>query len=149
MKRGIKLPNTQGKSQASKVKWLIELVSTPERKSHPCIFENLIGPQKGNITGRDLLFLPRSYMTRHLKTKNLFYKEALLAISSLEITKGLPNIEQWDKEHLFYDGLFSLKTNKDKEIPINRYYEQGNYYTFGQFLDEKTKQVRNLESNRK
>ena len=146
---GIKLPNIRIKSQISKVKWLIELVTSPEMKPHLSIFTKLIGPQKGNISGRDLIFLSRSYMNRQLKTQNTFYKEALLAISKLEIYKGIQNVAQWDNEHLFYNSLFSLKTNPDKTIPINRYFEQGKYYTFGQFLDEKTKQARNQEYDRK
>ena len=146
---GIKLPNLSVKSQISKVKWLIELASSPELKPQLFIFKSLMGPQKGNISGRDLLFLPRFYMNRHLKTENTFYKEALLAIAKLETTKGVPSVAQWDKEHLFYNSLFSLKTNQDKTIPINTYFEQGNYYKFGQFLDEKTKQARNQPYNRR
>ena len=146
---GIKLPNLRVKSQISKVKWLIELVTSPEMSAHLCLFERLIGVHKGNISGRDLLFLPRSYILRHLKTENAFYKEALLAISDLEITKGVPNVAQWDKEHLFYNTLFSLKNAQDRVIPISRYFEQGNLFTFGQFLEEKTKQAREQRYDRK
>ena len=146
---GIKLPNLQVKSQISKVKWLIELVTSPEMSAHLVLFERLIGVQKGNISGRDLLFLPRSYILRHLKTENAFYKEALLAISDLEISKGVPNVAQWDKEHLFYNSLFSLKSARDRAIPITRYFERSNLFTFGQFLDEKTKQAREQQYDRK
>ena len=146
---GIKLLNLHVKSQISKVKWLIELVSSPELKPHLSIFKSLIGTQKANISGRDLIFLPTSYMTRHIKTENLFYKEALLAISKLEITKGLPSVAQWDNEHLFYNSLFHLNTDQEKTIPINKYFEQEKFYTLGQFLEEKTKQARNQEYNRR
>ena len=117
--------------------------------AHLCLFERLIGVQKGNISGRDLLFLPRSYIQRHLKTENSFYKEALLAISDLEITKGVPNVAQWDKEHLFYNSLFSLNNDRDRAIPISRYFERANLFTFGQYLDEKTKQARGQQYDRK
>ena len=146
---GIKLPNIRVKSQISKVKWLIELVSSPTLKAHLCLFERLIGVQKGNISGRDLLFLPRSYMLRHLKTENAFYKEALVAIADLEITKGVTSVDQWDKEHLFYNSLFSLKSDRERAIPINPYFERGNLFTFGQFLDEKTKQARDQQYDRR
>merc|ERR1712035_266114 len=117
------------------------MASNPNLNAHLLLFQNLIGIQKGNVSGRDLIFLPRSYMQRHLKTDNQFYKEALLAVSELEITKGISDVTKWDKEHLFYNNLFSLK-NKEGQIPINRYFERTNFYTFGQFLDEKTKQAR-------
>ena len=146
---GIKLPNLMVKSKISKVKWLIELVSSPEMKAHLCLFKRLIGVQKGDISGRDLLFLPRSYILRHLKTESAFYMEALTAISELNITKGVPNVAQWDKEHLFYNSLFSLKTNPDQTISINRYFEDRNLFTFGQFLDEKTKQARDQQYDRR
>ena len=64
---GIKLPNVKIKSQISKAKWLIEMASNPNLTAHLLLFQNLIGPQKGNISGRDLIFLRCSYMQRHLK----------------------------------------------------------------------------------
>ena len=145
---GIKLPNVKVKAQISKAKWLIEMASNPNLNAHLLLFQNLIGIQKGNVSGRDLIFLPRSYMQRHLKTDNQFYKEALLAVSELEITKGISDVTKWDKEHLFYNNLFSLK-NKEGQIPINRYFERTNFYTFGQFLDEKTKQARDQPYDRR
>ena len=143
-KGGIKLPNIRVKSQISKAKWLLELASKPQMKSHLLLFENLIGVQKGNISGRDLIFLNRSYMLKHLRTDNPFYREALLAIAELEVNKGISNVTLWDKEHLFYNNLFLFEENT---IPITRYFEQHNFYTFGQFLDEKTKQARDLHHN--
>ena len=89
---GIKLVNVQIKSEVSKVKWLIDLVSNPECRLHLQIFKELLGVQKGGICGRDLLFLDHSYMKRHLKTDSAFYKEALLAISTLQASKGIPNV---------------------------------------------------------
>ena len=78
-------------------------------------------------------------MLKHLRTDNPFYREALLAIAELEVNKGISNVTLWDKEHLFYNNLFSFEENT---IPITRYFEQRNFYTFGQFLDEKNKQAR-------
>ena len=147
-KGGIHLPNVQFKSQVSKAKWLIELISSPELKAHLSLFQCLLGIQKGNISGRDLLFLQRSYMQRHLKTDNKFYKEALLAITDFDISKGISGVTEWDKEHLFYNNLFSLKT-EEGPIPIKKYFEDGNFYTFGQFLDEKTKQARDQPYDRR
>ena len=50
---GIKLPNVKIKSQISKAKWLIEIASNPNLNAHLLLFQNLIGTQKGNISGRD------------------------------------------------------------------------------------------------
>ena len=147
-KGGIKLPNVQFKSQVAKAKWLIELASTPELKAHLSIFQSLLGIQKGYISGRDLLFLPHSYMQRHLNTDNSFYKEALLAIADFDMSKGISDVTKWDKEHLFYNNLFSLK-NKEPPIPIQTYFDDRNFYTFGQFLDEKIKQARDQPHDRR
>ena len=86
-------------------------------------------------------------MQRHLKTDNNFYNEALLAIADFDISKGISDVTKWDKEHLFYNNLFSLKS--EPTIPIRRYFEDVNFYSFGQFLDEKTKQARDQPYNRR
>ena len=54
---GIKLINIQIKSETSKGKWLIEMATNPNLKLNLDIFTNLMGQQKGNIWGRDLIFL--------------------------------------------------------------------------------------------
>ena len=98
---GIKLVNIQIKSEISKVKWLMEIASDPICKIHLHIFENLLGVQKGNISGRDIIFLEKSYIQKHLKTNSEFYKEALSAISVLNTNKAVRNVDQWHTEHLF------------------------------------------------
>ena len=60
-------------------------------------------------------------MQRHLNTDNSFYKEALLAIADFDMSKGISDVTKWDKEHLFYNNLFSLK-NKEPPIPIQTYF---------------------------
>ena len=54
---GCKLVNVQIKSETSKAKWLMEMVTKPQFKINLDIFTNLVGTQKGNIKGRDLIFL--------------------------------------------------------------------------------------------
>ena len=88
--------------------WLVELVTNPELKAHLNLFTSLMGVQKGNISGRDLIFLEPSYLQRILNTDNQFYNDALLSLTSLDIDKGISHVNQWDREHLFYDKLFSL-----------------------------------------
>ena len=58
---GIKLTNVQIKSEPSKAKWLVEIVTNPNLKINLDIFTKLIGTQKGNISGKELIFLQKSY----------------------------------------------------------------------------------------
>ena len=55
-KGGIKLINLEIKSDTCKVKWLLEMVSNPICNINLLIFTELIGRQKGDITGRHLFF---------------------------------------------------------------------------------------------
>ena len=147
-KGGIKLVNIQIKSEISKAKWLVELVSNNELSSHLHLFQLLMGVQKVNITGRDLLFLEQSYIQRHLQTSNAFYKEGLLALSSLDINKGISNVHQWDDEHIFYNKFF-LQKDKDKTFYLTTHFDELKLYRFGQFLDEKVNESRNRPFDRK
>ena len=135
---GLKLVNVQIKSQISKAKWLIELVSNPELSSHFQLFLRLLGPQKGNISGRHLLFLETSYIHKHLKSNSSVYKEGLLTLSHMDIRKGIANIDLWDEEHLFYNKHFSLKQQQGKTISITPHFKRLGLFTFSQFLEEKT-----------
>ena len=78
---GIKFLNLEVKSVASKVKWLIKMVSQENLKQNLVIFTVLIGLQNGNISGKDIIFLRAEYMRKNLTTDNGFYREALLAMS--------------------------------------------------------------------
>ena len=71
---GIKLVNIKVKSEISKAKWLVDILSNPNLKVHLQVFHSLMGEQKGQISGRDLIFLEHSYIQRILKTDNQFYK---------------------------------------------------------------------------
>ena len=135
---GIKLINIQIKSETSKVKWLIEMASTPALKTNLHIFTTLVGRQKGYIDGRDLIFLSKSYMQHQMKTDSKFYKEALLAVSKLDIRKGIKKVEDWDQEHLFYNQLF-MKEN-GKLLVLTKYCEENNIYVLDQLLEEKIKE---------
>ena len=67
---GIKLMNIKIKSETAKAKWLIDIVTNEHLKLNLNIFTRLIGQQKGNISGKDLLFLETSYFK---KTGSTFY----------------------------------------------------------------------------
>ena len=123
---GIKLINLQIKSETSKVKWLIELLTDPKLNINLGIFAELLGKQIGNISVRNLLFLPQSYMQHQLSTKSLVYKEALTAISKFEIIKGIPNIDQWDNEHLFYNKIITDKNGN--VLKMKKYFKDNNIH---------------------
>ena len=59
-KGGIKLMNIQLKSETAKAKWLIEIATNDGLHLNLLIFTSLLGEQKGNISGRDLIFLEHS-----------------------------------------------------------------------------------------
>ena len=140
---GIKLPNIQIKSETVKAKCLIEMTSKPELNVNLNIFIELIGKQKGNISGGDLIFLQRTYMQNQLQTNSSYYKEALLAVAKFELKKGIKKVEDWDKEHVFYNPLF--KTKNGKTFNSTKYFEERNIFSFGQMLEEKVKEVRQLQ----
>ena len=75
---GCKLVNVQIeiKSETSKAKWMMEMATKPEFKVNLKIFSDLLGTHKGNNSGKDLIFMDRSYITRVMKINNPFYKEA-------------------------------------------------------------------------
>ena len=144
---GLKLVNVQVKSQISKAKWLIDLVSNPELSSHLLLFDRLLGYQKGNISGRHLLFLETSYLQKHLKTNSSVYKEGLLTLSHMDIQKGIANIDSWDDEHLFYNKHFTLKQDEEKTLSVTPHFERLGLFKFSQFLEEKAKARMNQVSD--
>ena len=53
---GTKLIKIQAKTEASKIKWLIELCVDPALNSHLTFVDRLLGEQKGKYHGKDLFF---------------------------------------------------------------------------------------------
>ena len=134
---GLKLVNIQLKSETSKAKWLFEIASKENRVTNLNVFTRLMGTQRGNIKGTDLLFLHKPYFTRSLKTSSPFYKEALLAISLFTRKKGILDIDKWDTEHIFYNPLF-LNEN-EKPFILTKHFDEKKVYTLGQLLEENGK----------
>ena len=139
---GIKLINIQIKSETSKAKWMIEMATNPDLKINLDIFTTFMGNQKGNIRGRDLIFLQKSYIQCQLKTESIFYKEAFSAMAKFETRKGIKEIEHWDREHLFYNPLVTRENGK--VLPLTEYCEKNKIYTLEQLLEEKVKERRKL-----
>ena len=100
---GTKLISIQAKSEASKIKWLIDLCVLPELKTHMDLITRLLGDQKGRCNGRDLFFTTTHYARRILRIGSPFYKEAIKAITTLETRKQV--LDPRD-EKLFYNPIF-------------------------------------------
>ena len=85
----------------------MDIATNPDLKTNFNIFSTLMGTQKGEISGKDLIFLRKSYHQYNLQTNSNFYKEAFFATTQLNVRKGVQDVEQWDNEHLFYNTLFT------------------------------------------
>ena len=147
MNGGCKLVNIQLKSETSKAKWLMEIATNSDLKINFAIFSALMGIQKGNNCGKDLIFMHKPHITRVMKIDNPFYKEALKSISIFERKKGIINIKAWDEENIFYNPLIMNKSGKT--IKETEYLRKKGVYKFGQLLDEKSKEARNLPFDKK
>ena len=101
-----------------------------------------MGQQIGNIAGRDLIFFQKSYFKKEIRTENNYYKEALLALGSLQIKKGIRTLHDWDKQHIFYNPLF--KTENGKTLKLTEYCKVNNIYNYEQLVEEKRKQLDNI-----
>ena len=112
---GLKLVDIQAKSEASKVKWLMEVASDPSLKTNLDVITILLGMQKCDIKGKDLFFLPTYYIDLRLKTSSLFYKEAIRAFSTLETRK---KIKEASTQHLFYNKSI-LVQNTGKVVQLH------------------------------
>ena len=146
MNGGCKLVNIQVKSETSKAKWLMEIATKVEFKINLETFSALVGPQKGNNSGRDLIFMNKSYISRILKTDSPFYKEAFKSLAIFNRRKGVRNVKDWDEENIFYNPLILSKTGKT--IKETEYFRNNKIYKLGQLLEEKAKESRNLPYDR-
>ena len=135
---GIKLINLKVKSQTSKVKWLVDIATNENLMLNLHIFSYLIGTQIGEIRGRDIIFLQKSYFQHQLMSDSKFYTEALVSLSELQIKKGMEDIHAWDRQHIFYNPLFL--TQQGKTITLTGYCKKNNVYTYDQLLKEKEKE---------
>ena len=139
---GCKLVNVQIKSETSKAKWLMEIATKPQFKINLDIFSALIGPQKGQNQGRDLIFLPDSFMSYNLKTNNPFYIEALKSVAGFLRRKRIVDIKAWDEENIFYNPLITDKNGNT--LKETTYFQKRGISKLGQLFEEKAKKSRNM-----
>ena len=143
---GIKLINIQLKSEIAKAKWLVDIATNKNLILNLHIFTRLIGQQKGNISGRDLIFLPKTYIKNKLETENKFYKEGLLLLANLEKRKGIKSLDDWDKEHIFFNPLF--RKENGKILTLTQYCDEHKIYRYEQLIEEKRKKMAKLPFNK-
>ena len=131
---GTKLISIQAKSEASKIKWLIDLCVLPELKTHMDLITRLLGDQKGRCNGRDLFFTTTHYARRILRIGSPFYKESIKAITTLETRKQV--LDPRD-EKLFYNPIFQGELGHT--LNVTKSCAQAGVYTYGRLLDEAAK----------
>ena len=140
---GAKLINIQSKIDASKIRWLMELVTNTELTMHVKVIEKLLGTQKGDLSGTDLFFTTKQYVNRILKIKSTYYKEAIMAISKLNVRKKIENI---NNEKLFYNPIF--KTNTGLTLTPNLTCIRNKACTYGDILREYERMQNNEPHNK-
>ena len=59
---GIKLIQTKIKSETPKIEWLINMITDQNLKTNLNVFRKLIGTQKGNLQGEEVIFANHSFM---------------------------------------------------------------------------------------
>ena len=136
---GIKMINIAIKSQTAKAKWLIDMIENENLKLNLQIFTHILGDQKGSISGGDIIFSSNSFFKKHLKTGNKFYKEALLSLGNLDTRKGISTLNHWDKEHIFFNPLFTTKNGNI--LNMDTYCENKKIFRYDQLIEEKRKQL--------
>ena len=136
---GIKLIQTKIKSETPKIEWLINMITDETLKVNLGVFKKLVGIQKGNLQGEDVIFAEHSYITRTLNIKDPFYTEALIAISKLSINKHVQNI---NNEHLFYNPVFTTINEQGTVKTIKPFTKRlKNIKTYGDLLKAQEKET--------
>ena len=128
---GTKLINIQAKTEASKIKWLIDLCVDPTLNSHLTLVDRLLGKQKGKCHGKDLFFTTKHYDRKVLKINLPFYKEAIKAMKTLDLHKQVLDPRE---EKLFYNPIFQGKD--EQTLKITKPCETAGIFTYGKLLDE-------------
>ena len=111
---GAKLINVKTKSQAPKVKCLVDLAETEDLKVQLAVVTRLLGKQPGHIEGTDLFFTKKHYISKLAKFKSPFYKDALKAITALKLIKKITDPRS---EHIFFNP--AIQTVHGKTMRLN------------------------------
>ena len=115
------------------VNWSIYRLSPKPQRPNPnfnlnlITFTDVLGVQEGNNSGRHLIFMDKSFISRTLKTDNKFYKEAFGALSLFDRMKGIPTRVDWDSENMYLQPLsFNRKT-----LRITKHFKTSKIFKLG------------------
>ena len=109
----------------------MELLTNPQLTTHQMLMSSLLGPQKGGLQGIELFFTTQQYAKRTLKTQNTFYRDAIHAITKLQLKKKIEDVKQ---EKVFYNPTF--RNDSMDVLHINSTCQNNNIYTYGDILTE-------------
>ena len=129
---GIKLINVQAKTDAYKIKWLLDLYTNPRLHLNLNIFYRLLGQQVGHVPQQTIFFLDTKFMKNKLKSHSKFYSSSLLAFSQLDFRKAVPDLHQ---EHIFYNPLFSKADGNT--FDFRKMLAKDDIFTYGQPFTQK------------
>ena len=141
---GIKLTNIKLKSEASKIQWLMSLCINSELSLHKALMERLLGTQRGNILGIELLFQKTPYIRHIMRIPSHFYKEAFLAASTLDVRKKIFDVRE---EKIFYNKTFVDEF--ENTFNLTQFCLDNSIYTLGPLLDESERRDLGLSYERR
>ena len=112
---GLSLVDIQCKSHSSKGMWIIDILTNPTLNTHLELALQILGTQRGHKKGIELFFVPINYAHRMLKVNSTYYKEAIMAFSTLDIQQGVP-MAIFGQQNIHFNRIF-MDTN-DKPFHI-------------------------------
>ena len=137
---GIKLIDIQTKVEASRCMWLLNLIENPNLATHLAVVDSLIGLQKGGLRTTDIVFTNTYYCNKLLRiSHSTFYTEGLKATAKLNLHKQIIDL---NTQKIFYNPMFRNRNLKTLSIP--RRCEREGIYTYGELVEEYTKQCLRL-----
>ena len=89
----------------------------------------------------------RAFITRVMKVKDSFYKEALQSLSMIRRHKGIASPRDWDKENIFYNPLVLSRSGKTLKETVH--FQKNKITKLGQLFEEKSKEARNIPYDKK
>ena len=131
---GIKLMKTKLKSQTSKIKWLIDLITDKNLQTHLNVFKKIIGKQKFQMEEEDVIYADKIFLEKHLKLQSPFYLEALEGIAKLKLKKPIKDL---NKEPIFYNRIFTTNdedTGEEKSIKPFKSKHMQHITTYGDLI---------------
>ena len=70
-----------------------------------------------------------------------------MSLGNLELWKGIQTINDWDKEHIFFNPMFT--TENGKSLNLVKYCKENDIYRYEQLVEEKRKELAPLPFDKK